>query len=156
MKTIDTIVIHTSATPFGMDFHAKDIDRWHREQGYNQIGYNFVIDLDGTIEVGRPLTKNGAHCLGYNDHSIGICYIGGLDGFGKPFDTRTVAQKKAMHELVEKLMDEYPTIVEVIGHRDTYPDKDGDGVITEKDWLKFCPCFDVRSEFPMSYCFAKK
>ena len=51
----------------------------HRARGFSQIGYNYVIDLDGTIEAGRPLTIAGAHCVGYNDHSVGICYIGGLD-----------------------------------------------------------------------------
>lgn len=156
MKTIDSIIIHTSATPFGKDFRAKDIDRWHREQGWKMIGYNFVIDLDGTVEVGRPLTMTGAHCKGYNDHSIGICYIGGLDENGKAADTRTPAQKKAMHELVENLMDTYPTIVKVLGHRDTYPDINGDGIIDERDWLKQCPGFDVRAEFPMSYCYADR
>ena len=156
MKTIDTIIIHTSATPFGKDFRAADIDRWHREQNFKCIGYNFVIDLDGTVEKGRPLTMVGAHCKGYNDHSIGICYIGGLDAFGKPADTRTLAQKKAMHTLVEELMMRYPTITKVLGHRDTYPDKNGDGIIDERDWLKACPCFSVKAEFPMSYCYANR
>lgn len=154
MKTIDSIIIHCSATKEGVDFHAADINRWHLEQGFAMIGYQFVIDLDGTVEVGRPLTMTGAHCKGYNDHSIGICYIGGLDENGNAADTRTIAQKKAMHKLVENLMDTYPTIVKVLGHRDTYPDINGDGIIDERDWLKKCPCFSVQSEFPMSYCTA--
>lgn len=153
MRTIDTIVIHCSATRVGQDVRASDIDKWHRERGFSMIGYNYVIDLDGMVEVGRPLTMNGAHCTGYNDHSIGICYIGGLDSLGGPLDTRTYEQKKAMHALVRKLMDEYPTITKVIGHRDTSPDLNGDGVITPDEWIKTCPCFDVKAEFPISYCF---
>ena len=85
MTTIDAIIIHCSATKAGQDLRAKDIDRMHRARGFNQIGYNFVIDLDGTVESGRPLSIDGAHCntkgfsgLSYNKHSIGICYIGGL------------------------------------------------------------------------------
>lgn len=100
MKTIDAIIIHCSATRAGQDLRAKDIDRMHRARGFNQIGYNFVIDLDGTVENGRPLSIDGAHCntkgfsgLSYNKHSIGICYIGGLDTSGKPADTRTSEQK---------------------------------------------------------------
>ena len=84
MKTIDSIIIHCSATRAGQDLRAKDIDRMHRVRGFNQIGYNFVVDLDGTVENGRPLSIDGAHCntkgfsgLSYNKHSIGICYIGG-------------------------------------------------------------------------------
>ena len=162
MKTIDAIVIHCSATRAGQDVRAADIDKWHKERGYAGIGYNFVIDLDGTVEVGRPLNRNGAHCntaglsgVSYNKHSIGICYVGGLDAFGNPADTRTDEQKTAMHELVLRLMDEYP-IVEVIGHRDASPDKNGDGKITRNEWIKQCPCFDVRAEFPIAVCMGRR
>jgi len=156
MKTIDTIIIHCSATREGKDFRAADIERWHREQGFAMIGYNFVVDLDGTVEVGRPLSMTGAHCKGWNDRSIGICYVGGLDENGKPKDTRTLAQKKALAETVQNLMEVYPTIVRVIGHRDTSPDLNGDGKITPNEWIKACPCFDVQAEFPMAYCTAKR
>ena len=56
MKKIDAIIIHCSATKVGQDIKAKDIDRMHRARGFNQIGYNYVVDLDGTVETGRPLT----------------------------------------------------------------------------------------------------
>lgn len=163
MKTIDAIVIHCSATRAGQDVRASDIDKWHKERGFAMIGYNYVIDLDGTVEVGRPLNRDGAHCntagtsgLAYNKHSIGIVYVGGLDWAGMPADTRTPAQKKALADLVYKLMDEYPGIVEVIGHRDASPDVNMDGKITPNEWVKQCPCFDVRAEFPMAVCTAKK
>lgn len=154
MKTIDSIIIHCSATRAGQDIKAKDIDLMHRQRGFNQIGYNYVIDLDGTVEVGRPLTITGAHCNtkgfsgeSYNKHSVGICYIGGLDSAGKPADTRTPEQKKALYELIEKLCAEYP-IIELLGHRDTSPDLDGSGEVEPVEFIKACPCFDVRSEFP--------
>lgn len=149
MKTIDSIVIHCTATKEGQNFRAADIDRWHRQRGWKMIGYNYVIGLDGKIEEGRPLTMNGAHCKGWNDHSIGIVYVGGLDRSGKSKDTRTLAQKKAMHLLVEQLMEKYPTIVDVLGHRDTSPDLNGNGKADPHEWIKDCPCFDVRLEFPI-------
>lgn len=162
MKTIDSIVIHCTATRAGQDVRAADIDKWHKERGFACIGYNYVIDLDGTVEVGRPLNRNGAHCntagtsgVSYNKHSIGIVYVGGLDWAGMPADTRTPAQKQAMAELVYKLIAEYP-IVEVIGHRDASPDKNLDGKITPNEWIKQCPCFDVRAEFPISICSARR
>ena len=162
MKTIDSIVIHCSATRAGQDVRAADIDKWHKERGFAMIGYNYVIDLDGTVEVGRPLSMDGAHCntaglsgQSYNKHSIGICYVGGLDENGKPADTRTPEQKLSMTNLVNKLCDEYP-IIEVIGQRDASPDANGDGVISRNEWVKQCPCFDVKSEFPMAICKAKK
>lgn len=158
MKTIDSIVIHCSATRAGQDVHAADIDKWHKERGFAMIGYNYVIDLDGTVEVGRPLSMDGAHCntaglsgQSYNKHSIGICYVGGLDENGNPADTRTPEQKKALANLVNKLCDEYP-IIEIIGHRDASPDRNGDGVISRNEWIKQCPCFDVRAEFPIVVC----
>ena len=153
MKTIDSIIIHCSATRAGQDLRAKDIDRMHKQRGFSQIGYNFVIDLDGMVENGRPLSIDGAHCntkgfseSSYNKHSVGICYIGGLDAFGKPADTRTPAQRVALRELVAKLCKEYP-IVEVLGHRDTSPDLNDSGEIEPAEYIKACPCFDVRSEF---------
>ena len=162
MNKIDAIVIHCSATRAGQDVRAADIDKWHKERGFAMIGYNYVIDLDGTVEVGRPLSMDGAHCntaglsgQSYNKHSIGICYVGGLDENGNPADTRTPEQKLSLANLVYKLINEYP-IVEVIGHRDASPDKNGNGKIERNEWIKQCPCFDVKSEFSMAICKAKK
>lgn len=159
---IDAIVIHCSATREGQDVRAADIDKWHRERGFAMIGYNYVIDIDGTIEDGRPLSRDGAHCntsglsgQSYNKHSIGICYVGGLDRRGNAADTRTDAQKMALANLVYRLINEYP-IVEVIGHRDASPDKNGNGIIERNEWIKQCPCFDVRAEFPIAICKANK
>lgn len=181
MKTssIDAIVIHCSATPEGKPVTLEDIDRMHRAKRWKMVGYNYVIELDGKIRTGRPLTMTGAHAnteglsgKSYNLHSIGICYIGGveaalnkkgeivekLNSRGKPIakDTRTPAQKKSMVKLVYELIDRYPNIKEVIGHRDTSPDKNGDGFINRYEWIKECPCFEVRAEFPMSICKPKK
>lgn len=161
MNKIDAIVIHCSATRAGQDVRAADIDKWHKERGFSEIGYHYVIDLDGTVEYGRRLPKDGAHCntaglsgVSYNKHSIGICYVGGLDQNGNPADTRTPEQKQALANLVYRLISEYP-IVEVIGHRDASPDKDGNGKIERDEWIKQCPCFDVRAEFPMAVSVAE-
>ena len=161
-EDIDAIVVHCSATREGQDVRAADINKWHLERGFKLIGYNYVIDLDGTIEVGRPLTMAGAHCnekgfsgKSYNLHSIGICYIGGLDKKGKAKDTRTWRQKRAMQKLINKLVMEYP-IKEIIGHRDASPDLNHDGKITSNEWVKVCPCFDVKAEFPIAICTANK
>lgn len=162
-KDIDAIVIHCSATREGEDYTVKDIDQWHKERGFKEIGYHFVIYQDGSVHAGRELPKDGAHAntpgvsgKSYNLHSIGICYIGGLDKDGKtPKDTRTDEQKKALRKLVDYLMNRYPNIKEVIGHRDTSPDLDGDGEVEPKEWIKYCPCFEVKEEFPMAVCTAK-
>lgn len=179
MRTIDAIVIHCSATPEGKEYTLEDIDLMHRQRGYVMVGYNYVIELDGTIRTGRPLTMEGAHCRdaglsgsSYNKHSIGICYIGGVeskrnaygklvarkDANGNPIakDTRTDVQKRSLVNLVYKLLAQYPDIKEIIGHRDASPDKNQDGKITRDEWLKACPCFEVRSEFPVSMITARR
>lgn len=110
----------------------------------NGIGYHYVVRLDGTVEKGREVEVAGAHCLGWNGRSIGICYIGGLDTNGNPADTRTNEQKKSMKGLVEELKLRY-RIVTVMGHRDTSPDLNGNGIIEPGEFIKFCPCFDVKN-----------
>lgn len=162
-EDIDAIVIHCTASREGVNMTAKDVDRVYKERGFTHIGYHYVIRLDGTVEKGRLDTEIGAHAKtpglsgrSYNYHSLGIVYVGGLDKNGKPKDTRTPEQKEALRKLVFELMDKYPNICEVIGHRDTSPDLDSDGEIEPHEWIKACPCFEVKAEFPMSICRAKK
>lgn len=159
---IDSIVIHCSASRAGQDLRASDIDKMHKERGFKMIGYHYVIDLDGTVETGRPLTMDGAHCntaglsgKAYNKHSIGICYVGGLDKDGNAADTRTDAQKRSMSDLIYQLKIDY-NITDILGHRDASPDKNSDGKISKNEWIKQCPCFDVRSEYPVAICVAKR
>ena len=130
-KATDYIVVHCTATAEGKSFTAKDIDRWHREKGWNGIGYHYVVLLDGTIEAGRPADAVGAHVEGYNSVSIGVVYVGGVDAKGKSKDTRTAAQKRSLELLVKDLVERYPKAV-VQGHRD-FPKV-----------AKDCPCFDAK------------
>lgn len=104
---IREIILHCSATPEGRRVTAKDIDRMHRQQGWKCIGYNYVIELDGTVSPGRPLSMIGAHTTGHNQNSIGICYIGGVDKYMRPKDTRTPEQRAALVGLVRDLMRQY-------------------------------------------------
>ena len=133
VKEISLLIIHCSATLPGQRVSVQDIDRWHRQRGFDCIGYHFYITVDGTIWVGRPLNRIGAHCKGYNTHSIGICYEGGLDEEGRPCDTRTLLQKAALVALINKLREMYPT-ADVVGHCDL-------------DLNKACPCFSAVGEY---------
>lgn len=133
MRKVDKIIIHCSATPEGRAVTVEEIDCWHKERGFDCIGYHYVIYLDGSIHLGRALEKPGAHCLGQNKNSIGICYIGGLERDCKtPKDTRTDAQKEALRTLITKLKLQYPNIT-VHGHREFV--------------AKACPCFNVKKEY---------
>lgn len=133
MRKIEKIIIHCSATPEGKDYSAKDITAWHKARGFRTIGYHYVVRLDGTIETGRPLEEMGAHCLGQNTNSIGICYIGGLLKDCKtPADTRTEEQKVSLLQLISGLKDTFPGCT-VHGHREFA--------------IKACPCFSVKEEY---------
>lgn len=132
MRDIKEIIIHCADTPEGRDDRAADIRRWHKAKGWNDIGYHYVIDLDGTIEPGRDLDIAGAHCQGHNANSIGICYMGGCDKSMKPKDTRTDAQKASMLLLLKYLCAKYPKAV-IYGHRDFSS--------------KQCPSFDAKEEY---------
>ena len=134
MRPIDTIVIHCTATPAGRDVSASDIRRWHRERGWRDIGYHWVVRLDGTVEPGRDESQPGAHVAGHNARSIGVCYAGGVAADGRtPADTRTEAQKVSLRALAARLRARYPE-ARVVGHRDLDPSK-------------ACPSFDARKEY---------
>ncbi|MFV0365211.1 MAG: N-acetylmuramoyl-L-alanine amidase [Mangrovibacterium sp.] len=111
------LVIHCSATRAGKNFTSADIDLWHRQQGWKGIGYHFVVLLDGTLQQGRALHEVGAHCKGHNAHSVGLCYIGGVDALGVPLDTRTPTQKEGLRRLIFCLRRRFPSAT-VHGHNE--------------------------------------
>ena len=102
MRKIDKIIIHCSATPIGRDFSAKVIREWHvKGNGWDDIGYHYIVRLNGDLEYGRPVEIAGAHCRGHNKNSIGICYIGGMDSDMKKWeDTRTESQSNSLLSLL--------------------------------------------------------
>jgi N-acetylmuramoyl-L-alanine amidase len=126
------LVIHCAATPSSMDIGVEEIRRWHRESGWFDIGYHYVIRRDGTIETGRDTETPGAHARGFNDKSIGICLVGGTKADGKtPEDNFTVAQYNALRKLLPELMIQFPWAT-ILGHRDL------------PNVNKACPSFDVQ------------
>lgn len=139
MAEIKRAVIHCSASEFG---DVPTIDRWHKDRGWKGIGYNIVIyngrlqargaydpALDGRIVEGRKLDFNtyldgaevGAHAMGFNAESIGICLI------GDHFFTR--AQFDSLYLVISLWRHIIPGL-QVLGHRDL-------------DAKKTCPNFNV-------------
>lgn len=119
----DVFFVHCSATRAKQDIGAKTIHKWHVQRGiYNELGltgYHYVIRRSGAIELGRPLPVIGAHTLGYNDVSVGICLVGGARK-ARPDETPEWsdmvsednferAQKEALRTLLEMLKLVYPT-----------------------------------------------
>lgn len=131
-RPITRIIIHCTATPEGRDHTIGDVRKWHKERGFTDVGYHYLIRLDGTVEAGRPIEQAGAHVRGHNHDSIGIAYVGGCDTNMKPKDTRTHEQCVAMFELLGNLQNQFPNAT-VHGHN-------------EFDKGKACPSFDVATE----------
>ena len=132
MRPINKVIIHCSATPEGRDVKTKEIKKWHLNKGWADIGYHYVIELDGKVVEGRPVELVGAHCVGQNKFSIGICYVGGMNkSMSKPKDTRTEEQKESIIKLINKLRGRYGDLT-IHGHNE-YSNK-------------ACPSFDVPNE----------
>lgn len=126
MRQINTVIIHCSDTPADMDVSAEEIRRWHvEERGFDDIGYQWVIRRDGSIEKGRDEKTVGAHAYGHNARSIGICMVG-----GRPTCNFTAAQWESLDKLVSDIDLRYPG-VRVIGHNDVSG--------------KTCPTFDAKA-----------
>lgn len=145
MKKIK-VCIHCSATPEGSRLTFEQCKKMHiARPGWSDIGYNIYIERDGSIHLGREFGKSLAHAKGHNTGFIAICYEGGLDSTNQPADTRTPQQKQAL--IACKLfIERIYKVTEWMGHRDLSPDINHDGQITPEEWLKSCPCFDVKTE----------
>lgn len=127
MRDIRHIIIHCAFTPASMDIGAETIRRWHTEppRNWNDIGYHWVIRRDGAVEQGREERVSGAHALGRNHDSIGVCLVG-----GKPDCNFTRSQWESLSALVSAISRRYPD-ARVSGHRD-HSGKD-------------CPMFDAEA-----------
>ena len=147
-REINKIVVHCSDSGFG-DRDA--IDRWHKERGWDGIGYNYVIlngvrksgddfnpDDDGIVETGRPINIVPAHVKGHNKVSIGVCLIGRHHFTKKQF--------AKLHKLLIGIIHKHGVLVDLVqGHK-------------ELDDSKTCPNFDmqiVREEIFRDFALAR-
>ena len=134
MRKINKIIIHCTATPEGREHNVADIRRWHLKRGFSDIGYHYLIHINGKIEIGRPLHRIGAHTSGENTGSIGVCYVGGMDkDMKKAKDTRTQAQKDSLVKLLHELIYKYNKDMTIHGHNEFAN--------------KACPSFNVQEEY---------
>ena len=133
MRLVKEVIIHCSATRESQQVSVDTIRDWHLAKGWNDIGYHFYIDLDGTIHKGRDIDKIGAHCKGRNRNSIGVCYCGGVEADGKtPKDTRTQEQKESLLHVLKTIKAMYPESM-IYSHNEFA--------------AKACPSFDATEEY---------
>ena len=127
------IVLHCSGVMPNVHQNIRVLGDYHRKKGWKCVGYHEYVRRDGTVQHGRPIWEAGAHVVGHNKYSIGICYEGGLDSNGKAADTRTPEQVRTLRQLVEHYHAYFSNAV-ILGHNDLNPDKP-------------CPCFPAATEY---------
>lgn len=137
MREVNQIIVHSSATRPDQDVDAAMIRRWHLNRGWSDIGYHYVIKRNGLVELGRDLDGDGnvneevgAHAFGFNQNSIGICMIGGVNNDNVPEANFTLKQYNTLYYCVSILRTDFPN-AEIIGHKDVSSTA--------------CPSFDVKS-----------
>ncbi len=131
-EKIEFLVLHCSASNLPKHDNIATIDRWHKARGWKGVGYHYFIQSDGTLEIGRPLNDDpiierkevGAHTLGINRRSIGVC-LSGIDA-----TDFTLAQFNTLSKLINDLQ-EKGIDFKIAGHN----------YFTDK---KSCPNFDWR------------
>jgi len=135
-KKTDSIIIHCAATKASMDIGYKEIRKWHVEDnGWDDVGYHFIIRRNGQLEKARPEGYSGAHAPSHNSRSIGICLVGGMADDGGPENNFTLEQFLTLKDLVNMIMDKYSDITEVLGHCDVQENKPNCPGFNVKEWL---------------------
>jgi N-acetylmuramoyl-L-alanine amidase len=127
------IIIHCAATKPRQDIGVRTIHGWHLDRGIysnrGPSGYHFVIRRSGLVELGRDMRAIGAHALGYNDESVGVCLVGGVNNKLEPEDNFTDDQFASLKALVVMLKLVFPSAV-LCPHNMV-------------NAMKACPSFDV-------------
>jgi N-acetylmuramoyl-L-alanine amidase len=132
VRELKRIILHCTATREGEQLDVSQIDKWHRDRGWSEIGYHYVLYTDGTIATGRDIRKKGAHVKGHNHDSVGVAYVGGLDNNLVPQDTMTMQQEMAFLHLVNSLRVVFGDL-SVHGHNEFSS--------------KACPSFNVQEKY---------
>ena len=109
-KPTDLVFHHTASKTIAPE----DINKMHIQEGWGGIGYHFYIRKDGTIYRGRPENTIGAHAIGRNKNSIGICLEGNFEN-----EVPTEEQKNSLVKVSTDMIIKY-NLEGIIGHRDVF------------------------------------
>lgn len=127
--TTEALFVHCSATRPEQAVGVREIRQWHKEQGWLDIGYHFVIKRSGEIEEGRPMMAVGSHVKDHNHNSIGVCLVGGINVNGQPEANFTPQQMESLRVVLGNLKDQFPE-ASIRAHHDVA--------------AKACPSFHVK------------
>jgi N-acetylmuramoyl-L-alanine amidase len=151
MRVIDYIFIHCSAGHGDLESMHRF---WREVRGWKAPGYHRGVDYNGTRHEVAPLAAIVNGVKGYNHRSVHIYYRGGVarDNPNKAEDTRTSYQKGGLILAISDVLKELSQTqsinhIQIIGHRDASPDRNGNGVIEPWERIKECPSFDAYAEY---------
>ena len=146
MRRINRIFVHCTAS-WQLTTTEASLRAEFKRQGWKNPGYHYVIKTDGNIIQMLDETEVANGVKGYNQNSIHVAWIGGIDvDHLKGIDNRTPEQKTALFDLLVKLKLKYRNAM-ILGHRDISPDLNHDGVIDPWEYIKACPCFNAMEEY---------
>ena len=135
-RNTDLIVVHCAATKPSMDIGYDEIRKWHVEDnGWDDVGYHFIIRRNGDVERARPAGFQGAHAPAVNSRSVGICLVGGMAENGEPENNFTLEQFLSLKDTINMVLEKYPDIKEILGHSDVQDNKPNCPGFNLKEWL---------------------
>lgn len=107
------------------------VDAWHKQLGWGKIGYHYFIDKTGLLTQGREDSEEGAHTIGYNLKSLGICLAGNFD-----VTMPTQAQINTLQKLLNDKQKQYSVPLEkIVAHR-CFSSKTCYGKLLADDWAR--------------------
>lgn len=138
------IVHHTGGTDANPLFDTSkrtfaEINEYHRQRwdGTTQsslgfyCGYHYYIENDGIVIQARADEDEGAHTIGLNSQSLGICLAGNFD-----FSLPTPAQVEALRKLLIEKMEQYTISPYNIVPQRTFAIKTCYGMRLADDWAR--------------------
>lgn len=124
------IAVHHSASRRSTSFN--DVQRWHRERGWAEIGYNHVILGSGAHRPGRTVPQRASAVARNNTGTLSILLMGDNT---KPSQRWVQDQVESLIDYVEALQLVWPHLEgEVYGHRD----------LAKPGHPTLCPGLDLR------------
>jgi hypothetical protein len=102
---VKSIVHHTASV--GSKWQYDAVRQYHVNKGWGDIGYDWFIEKDGAIKIGRWWFREGAHTINHNRTSYGICLAGNFE-----IEVPTQSQIKNLKALLLTIK------LPVFGHRE--------------------------------------
>lgn len=125
MRRVTHVVVHTAAAARNgrpRDASVAEIRAWHLARGWDDVGYHWVVRMDGRIEAGRPEERPGAGVLGFNARSVHVCLSGHGD-LAPPTPEQFGAAVRLIARIAERHGIAEATLLNpsrVLGHREVW------------------------------------